>query len=336
MKKALHLNYSVVAVCALPPPVHGQSMVTSHVLRIMSESGCRVQIVNTSPGDLSRSLIYHGKRVLGTMRGCLAILRKRGDFCVYTVCESGWGVVYNAAILACARIKRAPVFLHHHTSAHFIEDSSRLKLVARLSGPAAVHLVLSDAMRERFIEVIGLDYGRCVVLHNSSIVADQVERSERNISHNGVLHVGFLANITREKGVAKSIAVLEKLLAAGVPAKLRLAGPLADDFSKKLVQAAMKRMPDSVEWVGPVSGGDKDAFYRSLDVFVFPSEYRFEAQPLVVLEALSYGVPCLVTDQGYMGELVQKTGIPAIGSLSFVNCAATKITELYLDRKSVV
>lgn len=98
----------------------------------------------------------------------------------------------------------------------------------------------------------------------------------------------------------------------------------------------MKRMPDSVEWVGPVSGGDKDAFYRSLDVFVFPSEYRFEAQPLVVLEALSYGVPCLVTDQGYMGELVQKTGIPAIGSLSFVNCAATKITELYFSPSSFV
>jgi len=44
---------------------------------------------------------------------------------------------------------------------------------------------------------------------------------------------------------------------------------------------------------GPVYGAEKEKAFRSADIFLHTS--RFEGHPIAVLEALSYGVPCLLT-----------------------------------------
>jgi glycosyltransferase involved in cell wall biosynthesis len=46
------------------------------------------------------------------------------------------------------------------------------------------------------------------------------------------------------------------------------------------------------------------AFYRRLDVFLFPSSYKHEAEPLVVLEAARAGVPTVAFDTGCIPALV--------------------------------
>ena len=53
-----------------------------------------------------------------------------------------------------------------------------------------------------------------------------------------------------------------------------------------------------------VTGKDKEQLLRNADVFVQTS--RFEGMPMGVLEALSYGLPCLVTEGTNMADLVGK------------------------------
>lgn len=54
---------------------------------------------------------------------------------------------------------------------------------------------------------------------------------------------------------------------------------------------------------GYVTGEDKSKAFRSADIFILPS--RSEGMPVAVLEALSYGVPCIVTPETNMAELVE-------------------------------
>lgn len=63
---------------------------------------------------------------------------------------------------------------------------------------------------------------------------------------------------------------------------------------------------DVVNCKGPVIGMGKDKQFRETDILVLTS--RSEGMPTVVLEALSYGVPCLVTDGTNMGDILAANG----------------------------
>lgn len=60
---------------------------------------------------------------------------------------------------------------------------------------------------------------------------------------------------------------------------------------------------EMTKYCGYVSGGDKNEAFKSCDVFILPS--RSEGMPVAVLEALSYGLPCIVTPETNMATLIE-------------------------------
>ena len=70
---------------------------------------------------------------------------------------------------------------------------------------------------------------------------------------------------------------------------------------QKLIDAA--NVGDIVKQYGPVSGSEKREVLLKSDVFIQTS--RFEGMPLGILEAMSYGIPCLVTQGTTLGEAIE-------------------------------
>ena len=66
------------------------------------------------------------------------------------------------------------------------------------------------------------------------------------------------------------------------------------------------RLHELVALNGPVIGDAKASLLQQTDVFLHPS--RYEGHPLSVLEALAYGLPCLVTPGTNMAEEVAAAG----------------------------
>ena len=62
---------------------------------------------------------------------------------------------------------------------------------------------------------------------------------------------------------------------------------------------------------GKKYGQDKDAFLRNADIFVFPTYYPNECFPLVLLEAMQQGLPCISTPEGAISSIIEdgKTGL---------------------------
>jgi len=61
-------------------------------------------------------------------------------------------------------------------------------------------------------------------------------------------------------------------------------------------------MEENVEFPGFASDDELQRLYRSASLFVLPT--LFEGMPTVVLEAMSVGMPVMVTDTGATRELV--------------------------------
>ena len=116
--------------------------------------------------------------------------------------------------------------------------------------------------------------------------------------------IGYLANLDPRKGVLRFVDSLAAAHAAGVPFEAVIAGPATPFLSKDGVLARI----DGLGLGGIVAvedgkyGTEKDTFLRGLDVLLYPSLH--DHAPLVVIEALSYGVVPIVIDTGGIQEIL--------------------------------
>jgi glycosyltransferase involved in cell wall biosynthesis len=117
------------------------------------------------------------------------------------------------------------------------------------------------------------------------------------------VNVLFLAHSTREKGLFASVeAVLQanrELAARGLPLKLKLtaAGNFVTD-NERFEFARLRQNPEVaavVEHVGFVASERKTSLLRDADLFLFPTQYLGENQPVNLIEAMAFGLPIVTT-----------------------------------------
>ena len=119
------------------------------------------------------------------------------------------------------------------------------------------------------------------------------------------LYVGRLD--AYHKGLDLLLQAVEKK--AGILRKhhccIKICGPDCDgDFSHVQRLIRENKVMDLVELCPGIYGKDKENALLSADLFVQTS--RFEGMPLGILEALSYGLPCLVSRGTTLGERIEE------------------------------
>lgn len=287
-------------------------------------------MVDIGPRRYRSRLSYHVNRIFGVLRAITLEFRRAGSpkRTIYTVVESGWGRFYNLALVAVARLLRFQIVLHHHTSAHTLNHSVGFELLARVAGRYAIHVVLGQEMacdlHARYPSAT-----LSLVVHNSPFlpVPQDVARVGANLPK---LTIGFLSNLANEKGLDCVLDVLRAGRAAGLELDLKLAGPAGSAKVAEQIKSAQLEFGPALTVLGPVGPSEKIGFFTSIDLFLFPSRYKFEAQPLVVLEAMSFGVPVIASRRGYTAEIVGDVG-HIIDDQSAMVDASVAICRKYVD-----
>ena len=312
----------VLALIALPPPTHGQSIVNAAIAaRLAATVGVRAQVVDIGPGRLIRGLFYHLRRL---SRVSVALGREFRhlqfrDRTLYTVVDAGWGIFYNFAVVGLARVLRFRIILHHHTAAHTLAARPLFGCLAKVAGRATIHVALGTAMaadlKRRYAQV-----EHVVTVHNACAVPAPDE-GPRPGAPQPRLRLGFLSNLSHEKGVDVALEVLRAGRRSSLDLVLRLAGPVMTTEVSDEIERAKNEFGGALDILGPVSGEAKEDFFNNIDVFLFPSRYQYEAQPLVVIEAMGHGCALIVNDCGYTAELVDNVGAIVTDRAAFVRTA---------------
>lgn len=108
----------------------------------------------------------------------------------------------------------------------------------------------------------------------------------------GVKRALFLSRVHPKKGLINLIRAWARVRPADW--KLTIAGPDELGHQKEVEQLVRKlTLEGAVEFVGDLDGSDKDDAYRKSDLFILPS--FSENFGIVVLEAMTYGLPVITT-----------------------------------------
>lgn len=298
----------VTMIGSFPPPVAGAALANAMVCDALVAAGSNVTRINVGDRRLAhgRSLAYHARRASGNLLG-LRRARAAGspDASLYVVPDAGLGAWYTCAHMAGAARCYGAVMIHHHSCRYIDQHDRAIAAVATIARDRATHVFLTDGMAQAFRRQYG-DVTFCVVT-NAHFVADEAARLPAT-RHDGPIRLGHLSNLCADKGFFAVADAFEALRSVGVASTLTLAGPILEPAVAERIASLITAHGSLVRHVGPVAGEAKLAFYRDVDVLLFPTAWRQEAASLVIYEALAVGCPVLATGRGLIAEVVPDVG----------------------------
>ncbi len=117
----------------------------------------------------------------------------------------------------------------------------------------------------------------------------------------------FIGRITEKKGVHCVIEALPEILHKHPKAIFMICGPRDNEpeYTKKLDDTIVRLgLSDSVRWTGFLNDSQKVSALASADLFVHPSSS--EGMAMSILEAMGFGLPCVITPGCYMPAAMQE------------------------------
>ena len=289
----------VFVVGPLPPPVQGASVITQQVIELLQSRAVDVVAVNVSPTVLTRNWRWHASRASAYLRCCCTLMRAPRRSKVYLSLSGGYGLAYDSLVAMITRLKAHHLTLHHHSFNYITRWRWAFACLLRAAPSHQTHIVLCKEMQ------VGIErrYRRRLTAVPASNFNFFRDETEQPAPRSELRRVGFLSNITMEKGIDRFLDLAEQLAASGIEA--HIAGPVAAPELKAYIEERMRAL-GNVKYLGPLFGPEKHEFYRNIDLFVLPSRYVNEAEPLVVYEAMAAGLPVAVTARGCLCEFADK------------------------------
>jgi len=89
-----------------------------------------------------------------------------------------------------------------------------------------------------------------------------------------------------------------------------------------------------VTFHGFVNGQQKRELFMKASLFIFPTRYKNEAFPLSILEAFSYGVPVVTTDEGSIPFIVDEKSGVIVSNLDDLPLALDEAIEKIVNQET--
>lgn len=290
----------------IPPPVHGFSAINAAMLERLRQTST-VQVFNRAPptGSASNGLLKAG-RALGhwlNLLGHFISAAAKQPTALYAGFSGGKGQLLDLPFFVAARLFSIPTYVHHHSFA-YLNQPSRLTAVCMVVLGKAQHIALCPEMARALASSYGITDSHLIVLSNAAFLPALTNIVEDSISTQSPrpIKIGFLSNITAEKGIFEFFAVVRRAAEIGLLYDAEIAGPvdpgILDQFRTEL-----STLPQ-VRHLGPLYGADKQKFFQRIDLLLFPTRYANEAEPVTLHEALQAGATVVATHRGCIGGML--------------------------------
>jgi glycosyltransferase involved in cell wall biosynthesis len=148
---------------------------------------------------------------------------------------------------------------------------------------------------------------------------------DEHAATNGLVRCLYVGQISHRKGISSLVEAAHRLKGLGFTDKMiefRLIGPLVSP-------EVMNRAPDNVKWSRTLGHDQISSEMRRAQFFILPS--LDDAYPLVMLEAMSSGLPVIVSDHTGVTEIISDGQEGIVVPAGNVDSLTQAIAKLALD-----
>lgn len=247
-------------------------------------------------------------------------------------------------------IAKMPVIMSLNGNDFVAWESESLlsKRFVKLLKTANYVTVVGSKHAERLQE-IGVESNRVVELPNT-LDSAFLNQEEVLVKHEQekIINVLFLSLLIESKGFVEFIEAIHCLAKKNIKNKISviLCGPITrtkfcNRFSsssevhswiKNQEYLISKNGNNNVtfQWIDGAKGSDKQQLYNQAHIFVLPTYYPNEAQPLVLLEAMAAGCSVITTRAGEIASSFSKDQVVFLNEVNSESIAS-EITKMIVD-----
>ncbi|WP_288390601.1 glycosyltransferase family 4 protein [uncultured Acinetobacter sp.] len=307
----------------LPDPVNGCSLANKVFVKHANQSGLKVIEINTSVEHIHGNQgEFSWKKVLHFISVYFQLLKILDMDVVYiTPGQTFFGVFKYSPFILLSIFLKKPYVIHVHGNylgtQYSLLKGYKKKIFKFLLSKATFGIVLSKSLIDNFKGILPIE--------NVYIVENFAEDFliENNPPSKEIkkLKILWLSNLMKEKGIFDFLDALEQLKEKNIDFEAKIAGKIEVGLEDTLA-IRFEQLNRFVDYVGTVHGESKKNLLKDANVFVFPTYYSMEGQPISIIEAMATGNIVVSTNHA---------GIPDIVSNSNGYLIPTKNVEMMVE-----
>ncbi len=299
----------VFVLSQLPPPVHGASIMNQIVVNSKYlRNRFHLHII---PMQLSRRVDDIGRfsvrKIFRTINKALfffvAAIFKKPDLAYITLPPNGLAFYAGCIFIFIAKTLRVRRIIHLHGKGISTSASSAVTIkVYRWALSNAKIILLSPRLSSDVSGIIQ----KSNIAYLPNAIGQIIYSNNKPLAQSTKIKILFLSSMVLSKGPVVLLKALAYLAQEGHDFEAIFAGPPSSDLSASTFQNKIEELQlgTKATYLGKVSGDAKSQAFQSADIFVLPSFYANEAFPVVLLEAMSYGLPIISTNEGAIADIV--------------------------------
>lgn len=292
----------MLIVGPFPEPTTGVSLANQVVSKLLSEADYNVTEINTSFSHLDEGLgVFSIKKVVYNLKYNTGVFKVfSNDILYFTPGQTFFGILKYGLYILLASLSQKRIITHihgNHLGTAYQKMSGLKKWIVKfLMSKISEGIVLSESLTANLTPFI--KEKKIYILPNfaedfltQNITKDYTEA--RFI---------YLSNLMEEKGILVFLKALKILQEKGVDYKVQIGGGVTPEMWTR-VQPLLLDLKNVV-YKGVVQGSEKKALFEWANVFVLPTYYAMEGQPISILEAMATGSLIITTTQGGIADVI--------------------------------
>ena len=311
MKKDIN---KILAIGQIPPPYNGQNVMFEYFVK-GNYSKLKIYFINA---NFSSSLTDQSKLKIGKLIVILKIIYKSIlykfkysiNILYYLPSGSNKIALYKDIFLLFILRKLFSKTIYHIHAGGLSEYFNQYSFIER----KMIMCVMGKP--DLVIQLSKMSPADGVLLNAKKIVyiPNGITASKTKIQKlkDPVINLLYVGLIKESKGIFVLLEALRKIKETKFLWKMYIVGEFKSSVIKDRALNFIKRngLELYVEFPGVKAGPDKEMYFAQADIFCFPSYFECENFPLVLLEAMQYGLPIVTTNWRAIPEIVieEKTG----------------------------